>query len=196
MKYPVSIWFRQSFIDGRTDGWMDGMGWDGWVGLLFFGFVYFSKTTSYIILIVSGPQRRHFQVSFVKKWTFRFFSANIPKNVQKHIFKGTEKIKKNYEVVFKIWAKKKSGPTIHPIPSHPIPSHSIHPSHPSIKKSAGAPGTPLRDTGREYWERLEYCLNVEGWINLNMCNFLLFSTDSIRAMNVFEVVESRVQFFL
>ena len=55
-------------IDGWM-GWMDGMdGWmDGWVGLLFFGFVYFSKTTSYIILIVSGPQRRHFQVSFVKK---------------------------------------------------------------------------------------------------------------------------------
>ena len=38
--------------------------------------------------------------------------------MQKHIFKGTEKIKRNYEVVFKIWAKKKSGPTIHP--SHPI----------------------------------------------------------------------------
>ena len=37
--------------------------------------------------------------------------------MQKHIFKGTEKIKKNYEVVFKIWAKKKSGPTI---PSHPF----------------------------------------------------------------------------
>ena len=32
--------------------------------------------------------------------------------MQKHIFKGTEKIKKKYEVVFKIWAKKKSGPTI------------------------------------------------------------------------------------
>ena len=43
------------------------MGDGRWVGLLFFGFFYFSKTTSYIILIVSGPLRRHFQVSFVTK---------------------------------------------------------------------------------------------------------------------------------
>ena len=50
-----------------TDEW-DGMGgWMGWVGFIFFGFVYFSKTTSYIILIVSGPLRRRFQVSSVKK---------------------------------------------------------------------------------------------------------------------------------
>ena len=44
------------------DGWMDG-----WVGLIFFGFGYFSKTTLYIILIVFGPPRRRFEVSFVKK---------------------------------------------------------------------------------------------------------------------------------
>ena len=57
--------------------------------------------------------------NILKKRIFRFFSANIPKNVQKQIFKGTEIIKKKYVVVFKIWAKKKSGPTI---PSHHIPS--------------------------------------------------------------------------
>ena len=48
-----------------TDGWVMGDGWmdgwlDGWVGLLFLGFVYFSRPTSYIILTVSGPLRRHF----------------------------------------------------------------------------------------------------------------------------------------
>ena len=48
-----------------TDGWMDGMG-DGWVGLLFFCFTYFSKTTLYIILIVFGPPRRRFEISSVK----------------------------------------------------------------------------------------------------------------------------------
>ena len=56
------------FIDGwMGDGWvMDG--WmDGWVGLLFFCFTYFSKTTLYIILIVFGPPRRRFEVSSVKK---------------------------------------------------------------------------------------------------------------------------------
>ena len=68
------VFFFWNFLYWRMDGWMGdgwvmGDGWmDGWVGLLFFGFVYFSKTTSYIILIVSGPHRRHFQVSFVKKW--------------------------------------------------------------------------------------------------------------------------------
>ena len=46
--------------------------------------------------------------------------------MQKHIFKVTETIKKNYEVVFKIWLKKKKW-TDHP--SHPIPSI---PSHPSV----------------------------------------------------------------
>ena len=56
--------------------------------------------------------------NFLKKRTFRFFFANIPKNVQKQIFKGSETIKKNYVVVFKIWAKKKKW-TDHPIPSHP-----------------------------------------------------------------------------
>ena len=71
----LSFYFRNGvpgapadFIDGWM-GWMGGMdGWMGWVGFIFFGFVYFSKTTSYIILIVSGPLRRHFQVCFVKKW--------------------------------------------------------------------------------------------------------------------------------
>ena len=43
-----------------------------------------------------------------------FEKKNIPiceyfKHVQKQIFKGTELIKKKYVVVFKIWAKKKSG---------------------------------------------------------------------------------------
>ena len=38
--------------------------------------------------------------------------------MQKHIFKGTETIKKNYVVVFKIWAKKKVDRPSHPI--HPI----------------------------------------------------------------------------
>ena len=41
--------------------------------------------------------------------------------MKKQIFKGSETIKINYEVVFKILVKKKSGPTIHPShPSHPI----------------------------------------------------------------------------
>ena len=63
--WAYRIFFSEIFyIDGWMDGWKDGM---GWVGFIFFGFVYFSKTTSYIILIVSGPLRRHFQVSFVKK---------------------------------------------------------------------------------------------------------------------------------
>ena len=48
--------------------------------------------------------------------------------MQKHIFKGTEKIKKNYKVVFKIWAKKKKWT-----------DHPIHPSIlPSIKIGGGA----------------------------------------------------------
>ena len=56
--------------------------------------------------------------NFLKKRTFRFFFANIQKNVQKQIFKRSETIKKNYEVVFKIWVKKKKW-TDHPIPSIP-----------------------------------------------------------------------------
>ena len=43
---------------------------------------------------------------------------------------GTEIIKKNYVVVFKIWAKKKSGPTI---PSHPIRQKNRRPE--SLLKS-------------------------------------------------------------
>ena len=73
--------------------------------------------------------------------------------MQKHIFKGTEKIKKNYEVVFKIWAKKKSGPTIHPI--HPIPSHPIHPIPSSVNKIIGG-GAWYPVAG--YWARV-----VKGW---------------------------------
>ena len=49
-----------------------------------------------------------FSRNILKKRKFQFFSANIPKNVQKHIFKESETIKKNYVVVFKIWVKKKS----------------------------------------------------------------------------------------
>ena len=52
------------------DGWMDrSVSWwmDGWIRVFFFG-VYFSKTTLYIILIISGPLRRRFKVSFVKKF--------------------------------------------------------------------------------------------------------------------------------
>ena len=72
---------------------------------------------------------------FWKKEHSDFFPRIFQNKMQKHIFKGTEKIKKNYEVVFKIWAKKKSGPTIHPIPSHPI--------HPSVNmKVARRPGNP------------------------------------------------------
>ena len=47
---------------------------DGWMDRTFFcGFLYFSKTTLYIyiyiyiFLIVSGPLKRRFKVSFVKK---------------------------------------------------------------------------------------------------------------------------------
>ena len=40
---------------------------DGWVGLIFFGFGYISKTSLYMVLIVFGPPRRHFKVSLVKK---------------------------------------------------------------------------------------------------------------------------------
>ena len=43
------------FIDGRTDGWMDGR-MDGTVRTNFF-FAHFSKTTQYITLIVSGPHK-------------------------------------------------------------------------------------------------------------------------------------------
>ena len=39
---------------------------------------------------------------FFEKKNIPIFFANIPKNVQKQIFKGSETIKKNYEVVFKI----------------------------------------------------------------------------------------------
>ena len=70
---------------------------------------------------------------YFEKKNIPIFSANIPKNVQKHIFEGNETIKKNYEVVFKIWAKKKK------LSDHPI--HPIHPSiHPSVRQY----------TGREY----------------------------------------------
>ena len=65
---------------------------------------------------------------FWKKEHSDFFPRIFQNKMQKHIFKGTEKIKKNYEVVFKIWAKKKKW-TDHPI--HP----SIHPSIPSIHPS-------------------------------------------------------------
>ena len=44
---------------------------DGWMDRTFFcGFLYFLKTTYiyiYIFLIVSGPLKRRFKVSFVKK---------------------------------------------------------------------------------------------------------------------------------
>ena len=52
------------------DGWVGrsvGRSVGGWVGLIFFGFGYFSKTTLYIILIVFGPPSRRFEVSSVKK---------------------------------------------------------------------------------------------------------------------------------
>ena len=41
---------------------------------------------------------------YFEKKNIPIFSANISKNVQKHIFKGTETIQKNYKIVFKIWA--------------------------------------------------------------------------------------------
>ena len=56
------------FSDGWVmDGWMGDEWMDGWVELLFFCFVYFSKTTFNFILLVSGPLRRCFKVSLVKK---------------------------------------------------------------------------------------------------------------------------------
>ena len=80
---------------------------------------------------------------FWKKEHSDFFPRIFQNKMQKHIFKGTEKIKKNYEVVFKIWAKKKSGPTIHPIPSHP-----------SVNKKWRGSLVPRR----EYWARV-----LKGW---------------------------------
>ena len=47
--------------------------------------VYFSKTTLYIILIVSGPLRRRFKVSFVKKF-------NIMKRREKGPHRNTLKM--------------------------------------------------------------------------------------------------------
>ena len=60
--------------------------------------------------------------NFLKKRTFRFFPANITKNVQKHIFKGSETTKKSYVVIFKIWAKRKKV------------DRPSHPSHPIIRQ--------------------------------------------------------------
>ena len=75
-----------------------------------------------------------------EKKNIPIFSANIPKDVQKHIFWGTEIIKKNYVVVLKIWTNKKSGPTI----------LSIHPPHPSIKNRRGLLVPRGGSTCREY----------------------------------------------
>ena len=36
-----------------------------------------------------------------------FFSENIPKYVENHLLRDPETIKKKYQIVFKIWAKKK-----------------------------------------------------------------------------------------
>ena len=55
--------------------------------------------------------------------------------MQKHIFKGTEKIKKNYGVVFKIWGKKKVD-------------RPSHPSHPSVNIKNG--GVKKRDKPYEF----------------------------------------------
>ena len=83
-----------------------------------------------------------------------------------------------------------------------IKGHFWSPSHPSTR-----PIRPIRHKNRrgrlvprcgilgESTERLEYCLNVEGWINSNICNFLLFSPGSITVMNATAVDESRVRFF-
>ena len=81
---------------------------------------------------------------FWKKEHSDFFSRIFQKQLQKHIFKGTEKIKKNYEVVFKIWAKKKVD----------RPSIPSHPSHPSINKIGGGAWYPVA----EYWARV-----LKGW---------------------------------
>ena len=61
---------KEISTDGWMGGWMDGSvgrSVGGWMDRNFFcGFVYFSKTTLYIILIVPRPLRRRFKVSFVK----------------------------------------------------------------------------------------------------------------------------------
>ena len=93
----------------------DGMGWDGMVGQLFF-----------------WPISQKLLDIFLKNLKFLrllIFSQN--KYLEQILTRRTTNTK-NCLVVFKIWAKKK-------VDRPPIPSH------PSVnKKSAGAPGTPLR----------------------------------------------------
>ena len=74
--------------DGWMDGWMDGT---------FFCSAYFSKPTKYMMLIVSGPPRRGFKVSFVKKSEF-LKNLNFVKKFRTNrgrVFFGKKSMKKS-----------------------------------------------------------------------------------------------------
>ena len=77
-------------------------------------------------------------------------------------------IKKSYLVVFKIWAKKKSGPT--------IPSHPIHPIPSSVNKIGGGAWYPVAGVLGESTERLLKSLasaHKYRACGTNTCNFLI-----------------------
>ena len=142
--------------------------------------------------------------NFLKKRTFRFFFANIPKNVQKQIFKGSETIKKNYEVVFKIWAKKKwtDHPSIPSIPSHPsiknrrgrlVPRCGSKRQHNDIPVGRLLFRIPFLKGPKPRFEssmtltlEIRFCLIliVEGRIKTYMCNFLVNSSGSRVVVNL------------
>ena len=83
LSYVAGV-FQPSGVPGESqlvltdgwDGWMgwDGMGWDGmgWDGLVrtCFCSAYCTKTTRYMMLILSMPPRSLYKTSFVKKSNF------------------------------------------------------------------------------------------------------------------------------
>ena len=76
---------------------------------------------------------------FFEKENIPIFFWEYSKRCGKTSLKVSETIMKKYKVVFEIWEKKKSCPT--------IPSIRSHPSHPSIQVG-WTPGTPWREIRR------------------------------------------------
>ena len=119
----ISIFFSQNFLKDVLKSLLRGpkaMGKKYWV--VFEKFEKLKKKKA-------KKTKPRFWRNFLKKKHSVFFFQNMSKEVQKHIFKGTERIEKKYWVVSKIWSKKKSWSTIHP---------SIHPSTRQYKKSRGS----------------------------------------------------------